>query len=409
MVAAMSRIVTLVLIDRTGADLGALPPFEVDLPWWPEVGDVAAGARERYGVDVDVLRMLAAERPVPPGGAVTYLAEVAAPPSVPLSAATVDHTPHPLRAAYAEPGGPAASLAWATAALRRLGRGAPTAVAQRKTWNLSAIWRLDCPTGPVWLKQVPRFFVQEAAVLAWVNEFSPGAAPELIATDGAGRSLLGHVGGEDRHDAPAADRHAMAELLHGIQLRSLGAVDDLVARGVPDLRGDLMVDKVRTVVERHGAGIAGLSELVDELPDRLAALRSCGLPDSLVHGDFHPGNVRDGGDTGAGPVILDWGDAVIGNPGGDILGLTAGLSPADAAPLLRSWALRWAQAVPACDPAAALTLLPPIQALLGAVVYANFLAHIEPSEHPYHAADVPACLREAVTLAAGDPLAAGVG
>ena len=32
----MSRLVTLVLADPTGRVLGALPDFEVEVPWWPE-------------------------------------------------------------------------------------------------------------------------------------------------------------------------------------------------------------------------------------------------------------------------------------------------------------------------------------------------------------------------------------
>jgi hypothetical protein len=39
--------------------------------------------------------------------------------------------------------------------------------------------------------------------------------------------------------------------------------------------------------------------------------------------------------------------------------------------------------------------LRPIAALRNAAVYAHFLDNIEPSEHPYHAADVPFWLAEA--------------
>jgi hypothetical protein len=72
------RRVTLVLCTAAGEILGALPPYDVVLPWWQEVGDVVAGARAVHGVDVVVLRLLAADPPVP-GGPVTYLAEVASP------------------------------------------------------------------------------------------------------------------------------------------------------------------------------------------------------------------------------------------------------------------------------------------------------------------------------------------
>ncbi|WP_437597063.1 hypothetical protein [Sorangium sp. So ce590] len=74
------RLVRLVLVTRAGELLGALPPYPVAMPWWQETQSVLQGARERHGIEVTVLRMLAAELPVPHGGAVTYLAETEAPP-----------------------------------------------------------------------------------------------------------------------------------------------------------------------------------------------------------------------------------------------------------------------------------------------------------------------------------------
>ena len=72
------RSVTLVLCRRDGAIVGALDPFEVDMPWWQEVGEVVHGAREAHGVDVVVLRLLSGEEHrMGAGGPVTYLAEVA--------------------------------------------------------------------------------------------------------------------------------------------------------------------------------------------------------------------------------------------------------------------------------------------------------------------------------------------
>lgn len=401
----MSRTVTLILVDASGAVLGALPPFAVASPWWPEVGELVDAARERHGLDVTVLRVVASDRPAPPGGAVTYLAQVeGAPEGVPLSPATVDLGPHPLRAPYAEPGGPGASLRWAAGELRRLGHAGPVVVRQRKTWNLSGIWQLDvggdgAGAGTVWLKHLPRFMRRETAILTWLAERLPGSAPRPLAADGTGRQLLEHVPGEDRFFAPARDRYAMVELLHTIQLRALGEVTELIAAGVPDLRGALLAPRIRAVARRYGDGVAGLRALLDGLDERLAAAARCGMPDTLVHEDFHPGNVRNLPGGGSQPVILDWGDAFVGQPAFDALRLVGDLDDGQARPLLDAWRRRWEAAVPGSDPATALDLLRPVAALLHAVVYANFLANIEPSEHPYHAADVPERLTAAVALA----------
>ncbi|WP_238008231.1 aminoglycoside phosphotransferase family protein [Dactylosporangium sp. AC04546] len=386
------RTVTLVLVDGSGSVLGSLPAFDVDLPWWAEVADVVAGARDRFGAEVTVLRLLHAERPQQPGGAVTYLASVHGP--VPgLAPADVDLHPHPRRAPYAEVGGPEASLRWAAAELRYLGLGAPVRTVQRKTWNLSALWQLDGVSRRYWLKHLPPFLKAESEVLAWLGVVAPGAAPRLLAADGTGRQLLGDLPGEDRFGAPAAERFAMADLLHGVQRWAL----DEPPRGVLDRRGTLLYRQIMVAAEPWLSEIFGLDELLSGLPERLAAVADCGVPDTLVHGDFHPGNVRAA--PGVPLAVLDWGDAFLGHPGFDILRLTQGLPPSDEAALIEHWAAQWRRVAPGSDPIRVAALLRPVAALLGAVVYANFIHNIEPSEWPYHALDVPDCLRTAVTQA----------
>ncbi|PZG00845.1 phosphotransferase family protein [Micromonospora deserti] len=390
----MTRTVTLVLVDAAGASLGALPPFEVSSPWWQEVGPVVDEARRRYGVDVAVLRLLAGTAPRPGvAGAVTYLGQVSDPPATPLVPADVDLTPDPLRAPYAEPGGPARSLAWATEELRRLGRPAQT-VRQQRTWNLSAIWRLDGAGGTAWLKQVPLFFRHEAAVLRWLGRAVPGQTTRMLAEDGDGRMLLDHVPGEDRYGASLDERLTMSAAFHPAQLRSVPDAAELVAAGVPDLRGPALARWIR---ERLAAqDTSSVESLLDGLEGRLDEVRRCGLPETLVHGDLHPGNVR----ARAGRyVFIDWGDAFVGHPAFDVLRLTDGLDPATAAPIVGQWCARWRDAVPGCEPERAVELLRPVAALRMAAVYAMFLAGIEPSEHVYHATDVAACLTQAIEAA----------
>lgn len=390
--------------------LGALPPFPVDTPYWQEAAEVVAGARQRYGLEVTILRLLAARLPQPPGGAVTYLAQAQTQPlaqaraqahgrpETPLTPVTIDHTAHPARADYARPGGPALSLAWAGNELARLGLGPVRAAVQQRTWNLSAIWRLATGTGAIWLKQVPTFFQHESVVLGWLAEHAPGFGPPLLAADRQGRMLLANVDGADWYHATPTDRNLIAAAWHPIQVRSAAETAGLIAAGVPDRRAVALAVQLRAVVERHGDGVAGLDVVLDRLAERLAALARCGLPDTLVHGDLHPGNARVGA---TGRVVLDWGDSFVGHPGFDILRLSERLPDADARWLCAAWADRWRAAVPGCDPVAAIALLRPLAALRNAALYAHFLANIEPSEHPYHAADVPFWLAEAVRMANG--------
>jgi hypothetical protein len=402
----VGRIVTLVLVDPAGTVLGALPPYAVEVPWWQEVSGVVGGARDHHGVDVTVLRLLHADQPAPPGGKVTYLAEVAGDPG-PVRPAAAALVPHPRRAPYAEIGGPAASLAWAADALAARGRTL-TGVAQQRTWNLSAIWRLETDTTPVWLKQVPVFFAHEAAVLGWLAEHCPGTAPAPLAAD-SGRVLLDDLPGTDRYSAPTGERLTMLSLLHPVQVTATARVAELLALGVPDQRSPLLAERLRAVVAREGASPAPtasgphaatdrpaaaardrLAALLDGLDERLAALAACGLPDTLAHGDFHPGNVRG---TDERLHVIDWGDAVIGHPAIDLLRMCERV--ADPGPLRQAWSRAWRAAVPGCDPERAVELMEPLVALRNAAAYAGFLDAIEPSEWPYHADDVPYWLAQA--------------
>ncbi|WP_344801249.1 phosphotransferase [Microlunatus ginsengisoli] len=132
--------------------------------------------------------------------------------------------------------------------------------------------------------------------------------------------------------------------------------------------------------------------LISALPARIDAVAECGIPDVLVHGDFHPGNVagRPGGYT-----ILDWGDSFLGHPLIDELAFVERLSPS-MQPVARDWFVTaWQHAEPTSDPARAARLLEPVVALLAAVMYANFCTSIEPDERIYHAADVLRMLRQA--------------
>lgn len=182
----------------------------------------------------------------------------------------------------------------------------------------------------------------------------------------------------------------MAELLHGIQVRFLADRPGL--DGIRDRRGPLLLEQITAVASPWLARIDGLEEVIAALPGRLAQLAACGVPETLVHGDFHPGNVRSS--DGVRPAALDWGDAFLGHPGFDILRLSVGLASSTA--LLDRWASLWRAAVPGCDPLRAVALLRPVAPLLGAVVYGAFLENIEPSEWPYHLEDVPNCLKAAV-------------
>ncbi|HEY6569717.1 MAG TPA: aminoglycoside phosphotransferase family protein [Candidatus Limnocylindrales bacterium] len=387
------RRVTLELVTPEGEPIGRLPEVPVDEPWWPDVQAIVAAARERYGLEVVVLRMLDTERPTPHGGGVTYLAEISTPIArSPLAAeallpfgATLDE--QPLRLRYAKPGGPGLDLAWAEEVLaaRRIERDGPAE--QMRTWNLSSIWRLPLADGhAAWLKVVPPFFAHEGDML---RRLQGDAVPRLLGHDGD-RVLLADVDGEDLYDAAEPERLEMVSMLVALQTAWIGRIDDLLRIGLPDWRGPALTPLIADVVLRRSpelpaADASTLSTFVAGMPARYTAIAQCGLPDTLVHGDFHPGNVR--GRPGK-LTMLDWGDAGVGHPLLDLPAFLGTAEPASRARIRAHWFAAWGDAVPGCDPERADELIEPVAIARQAVIYQAFVDSIEPVERRHHDADV---------------------
>jgi len=227
---ATPRTAELVLVTPDGAVVGSLPAVPIATPWWPEAEPVVTAIRERYGVDVTILRLLDAELDCPPGGRVTYLAEVARPVTAEPWAGTLDDHPH--RQSFARPGGPAADLAWAESVLvtRGLRRTGPPV--QVRSWNLSSLWRIPMVRQTVWLKVVPPFFAHEGKLLA---RLAGERVPTLLGHDG-GRMLLAEIAGDDLYDAEPPQLLQMVTLLVGLQRSWSGRMDELLALGLPDWR-----------------------------------------------------------------------------------------------------------------------------------------------------------------------------
>ncbi len=391
-VTGREAVVVLCSRDRRRGDRlwGALPPMPVVAPWWPEAWDVVEAVRQRFGIDVTVLRLLTTSRLRMPGGTVSYLAEInpaADLSELPLTPWTAGDplAPEPLRQSWAHPDGPRRLVAWAQDRLAAAGialRGVPE---QRKTWNLSTLWRLPTERGPVWLKAVPDFFAHEGALM---QRLGPAVTPEVYAAE-PGRLLLADAPGDNMETRGPA-LAPMVDLLTGVQAGWADRIQDLLALGVPDRRLAAEIPRIEQVVGEYEAGLdatdrADLERLLAGLATRATAIADCGVPETLTHGDFHPGNVR--GQNGR-FLIMDWGDSCISHPMTDELAFTRPLDPADRESAADWFMTAWRGLVPGCEPERAAELLLPLSPLIGAVAYAEFVRQIEPDERIYHIDDV---------------------
>ncbi len=405
---ATDRRVTLVLCNGAGELLGTLPAFTVDDPWWQQVQPVIAAARNRFAAEVIVLRILYVTSDTYNGGDVTYLAELVGEPlrDLPLTPAAANASQEePLRAAWARPGGVTATIAWADDALAAIGRPRIGPVVQIKTWNLSSVLRLPTAEGDVWCKTVPPFLTHEGGIISLIGADDPTLVPPLLASEPATRTvLLGDIPGEDDWNAPEERLLTMVQTLVRLQARWIDRIDDLLTAGLPDWRTrsltrlvDALVVRADVRAQLGDAELRALDALNESLPDRFAALDACGIPETLVHGDFQSGNWRSDGHS---LVLLDWGDAGVGHPMLDMSSFEEYV-PDDVWPRVReAWIDAWRAEFPGANPSQADALIAPIAALRQAVIYQGFLDGIEPSERRYHETDVRDWLRRALKQAA---------
>ena len=309
------RLVTLVLCGRTGAVLGALPPFEVEVPWWPEALPIVERARELYGLDVTVLRVLGGERdaPGPSGGSVAYLAEV-------------DGEPEGLRASTGDPTGrrAAASLLGAPGRARsrcRLG-GRRARRARHSTHRRRAAGAHVESVEPLAAaaRDGRRVAQGGAAVLRSRGAHARTARPRPRATAHRGGGSARPPGRDPRRgpvrrdgDAAAPDGGDAGRAPGTVVGPRRGASRARSPRlgGCRHWRQPLPRSWRATPASSTPRSSAECERLVSSIPARTAEIADCGLPDTLVHGDFHRGNVR--GSDGR-LVLLDWGDCGVGHP-----------------------------------------------------------------------------------------------
>jgi hypothetical protein len=382
----MGRMVTAV-VTHGGACAGVVGPFHVGIPWWAEVEPVVAHLEERLGVPVVVLRLLTVEgSDGARDGHVTYHAEALQPPGN-LTACDFTDDDHPLRLPWARASGVRELFRWASQHVELAGRPA-----QRKTWNLAGLFRLPTADGPVWLKAIPPFAAAERAAIAAFAEVDPDLVPTVLAS-APGRLLLADVPGTDCWDASS---QTVTDAVH--RLATAQARIGQPPHAIPDRRPETLAAAVRDLLDGPVGTELSPGELraARSLQWRWEMLADCGLPDTVVHGDFHPGNWRRG--DGA-PVILDFADAHLGNPVLDGLRVIDYLPAGRRRTAASAWIAAWTTAVPRSRPAAALRIAEPLAHLAYAVRYQEFLDNIEPSERVYHLGDPAAAIRHALASA----------
>jgi len=299
----------------------------------------------------------------------------------------------PRRSRWSRPGWHDRAGAWIDRTLVDAGWGPATSVVQVRHWGISAVMRVAAGDRTAWFKAVFPGFHQEPAVTAHLHRTAPGVVAPVLGTDEAeGWLLLEDVGSRfaSADLSPETSASAIGRLV-AVQRAHIGRTEALLSAGcahrplrdvAPALDAVLRNPDLRTwiAVEPDRA-----SALVQWVHDAARAVDELGTPDTLVHGDFHPGNVAL---TDEGPVLIDWSDAAVTHPLVDVL--TWAEWSRDDPELTESV---WAAFLAAWDGAVDVERFRPLRtrfmgvaAAYHTVSYAGIVTGVEPS-HAYEHAD----------------------
>jgi hypothetical protein len=270
-----------------------------------------------------------------------------------------------------------------------------------RTWGLSTVLRYETPAGTYYFKAAAHrdtagaaatahrsfLFANEASLLAGLAERFPDHVPSPVATDpqrvwmllpDAGPAL---ATSDDLVAWEAAlrvhARHQRAYAGKAAELLHIGCLDRRLSRLAVHL-DDLAADDAALAFldpphrDRLHAAIPAIRALLDEAA-------TLGLPDTLVHGDFHAGNIglRDGR-----AVYFDWTDACVAPPFLDLVTFLDESEVLDAAPgarerLRAAYLEEWQGVATAEALTRSAALAEPIGMLHQAVSYQHMLPDLE--------------------------------
>ncbi len=325
----------------------SLPHFPRSEGWPPAVADVAPAIRALFGVDAHVLRCVHYHDGGEEDGeetifALEYTGEIGLPPGARwIGSADLHDLPltYPAhrdvlgawlaayqsaevpeeRPPWQRPGWHSTTTAWILDRLVEAGMPATGHVEQVKNWGISCVLRVPTTAGYVYFKAVPPLFAQEPVVTRALAAAHPRHVPTPIAIDVERRwMLLPDIGSVLLGNSGALHWEAALRAFAAIQLDWSERAPELLALGAEDRRLHVLQRQIDPHLEKE----AVMRSLPDEDYARLRAaaprlkamcdeLASYGLPQTLMHGDFHAGNIAVRGED---IIFFDWTDTCVAHP-----------------------------------------------------------------------------------------------
>ncbi|MDX1615369.1 MAG: aminoglycoside phosphotransferase family protein [Candidatus Promineifilaceae bacterium] len=284
---------------------------------------------------------------------------------------------------WARPGWQAQVEAWIEAHLSENGARLLGPLKPVKRWALSCVLEAPTSTGSIYFKthaDLP-LFGNEAAVLDELSRRYPTEIPRPLALERRRIWMLlppfEEIVG---WDASLAQRRALLTRFARLQRRAVSDVEPLLRSGCLDRRLDWTAAQIEPLLDQadqfvDAASAARLHALAPLLRRAIDALQRLGVPETLVHGDLHGGNVAL---RGGQPLYFDWTDACISHPFVDLLDVYLEEDEALGQILRDAYLAEWADEVDFLDLQAAWPWAEAVAALHHTISYVSIVQHVEP-------------------------------
>lgn len=232
----------------------------------------------------------------------------------------------PRRGAWNAPGWYDEASDWIRAQLEAHGIEMTAPPAQFKHWIITSALKIPTTHGDYYLKAVPAVFAQEPGITAALAARYPDYVPAPLATrsrPGEGWMLMPDFKGEVLERISVEQISEALRILARVQIDSISRVDELLAAGCLDRRLERLAAEFETLLHDPVVLVGLAPEEIErfqkhrpQFEEMCSRLAGYAVPQTLLHGDFHGGNLlaRDGN-----ILIFDWTDGCIAHPFLDLI------------------------------------------------------------------------------------------
>ena len=226
-----------------------------------------------------------------------------------------------LRSPWAQPGWFGKASAWIDEQLEKLKYKRIGSIEYVRSWSISCVLKVQTTAGTIYFKTACGLplFCDEPVVTTELANLFPQQIPTIISIDRQRHwMLLADFGDSTGSDVLIEVKQDIYRSFAQIQIESISHCDRLLTAGCLDRRLDILQSQVNPLIEDEAAlaelSIAEIEQLHNLAPklinlcERLADYK---IPETLVHGDLHLGNVAICKDR---YLIFDWTDSCISHP-----------------------------------------------------------------------------------------------